>query len=119
MSDKELFETFAQNFVRPEFRDRFVHEALKKPGKLHSRICHSIGDLFDAKFAHGTCSFGDAENCVMISGSKGFKTATWSDARNLIGFDIGLLVIGADGRKFYAETEASRGDPSVKYAAGS
>lgn len=119
MSSKEFFGTFALNFVRPEFPARFVHEAIKKPEKLHSRVCHSIGDLSDTKFAHGTCTFEDSEECLMISGSKGFKTTTWSDAQDLAGFDVGLLVIGIDAKKFYAETESSRGEPSVKYAAGS
>ena len=119
MSNTELFEVFSTRFVRPEFRDRFVHEAVKKPEKLHARICHSIGDLFEDSLANGQCVFNDAEPCMLLSGLKGFRAATGAEARRLMGLGDGLLVIGSGGGKFYAETEASKGAPSVSYGAGS
>jgi len=42
----KTLETFAENFVVSSFRERFVHEAIRKPGKLQGRICHAIHEVF-------------------------------------------------------------------------
>jgi hypothetical protein len=119
MSNTEVFEIFSARFVRPEFRTRFVHEAVKKPDKLYARVCHNIDDLFKESLANGRCTFNGTDPCIMLAGLKGFRAATWSEAHRLMGLGDGLLVIGSGGTKFYAETEAMQGAPSVSYAAGS
>ena len=43
---QDLLVTFAVRHVQSGIRERFLHEALKKPGKLQSRICHTIHDIF-------------------------------------------------------------------------
>ena len=119
MGDKEIFEVFASAFVRPEFCDRFVHEAAKKPDKLLARVCHSPDDLFEASLANGRCTYEPSEPCLILSSSKGFKSSTWAETQRAMGLGDGLLVIGNGGGKFYAETEASKGAPSVVFAGGS
>ncbi|UNK50646.1 hypothetical protein MNR01_06475 [Lysobacter sp. S4-A87] len=119
MGDKETLEAFASAFVRPEFRDRFVHEAEKKPDKLLARVCHNPDDLFEASLANGRCSYEPSESCLILSSPRGFRAATWAEAHRAMGLGDGLLVIGTGGGRFYAETEASKGAPSVVFAGGS
>ena len=121
MGNRHVFEAFALAYVRPEFRDRFVHEAAKKPEKLLSRVCHTPADLFDTSLANGKCSYEPTEPCLVLSRAyiRGFRASSWAEAHRAMGLGDGLLVIGAEGRKFYAETEAMQGAPSVSYAAGS
>jgi len=119
MGDKEIFEAFALTFVRPEFRDRFVHEAAKKPEKLLARVCHNPDDLFEASLASGRCSYDPSELCLILSSPSGFRAATWAEADRAMGLGDGFLAIGSFGGKFYAETEASKGAPSVRFAGGS
>jgi hypothetical protein len=116
MVDMEILEAFASTFIRPAFRDRFAHEAAKKLGKLLDRVCHNAGELFEAALVNGSCSYESFESCFILSDARGFKAATWAEACRVMGLGDGLLVIGADGAKFYAETEASRSAPSVVFA---
>ncbi|MDQ7827059.1 MAG: hypothetical protein RDV48_29955 [Candidatus Eremiobacteraeota bacterium] len=116
MKHRETFEKFADRFVKREFRNRFLHEAVKKPQKLHSRICHGIEELFEKSLAGGRCSFEPSERCLVLSGDKGFREAEWAEALDLMGMGEGLLVIGQDGDRFYAESEASKGIISMAYA---
>lgn len=119
MGDKEVFEAFASTFIKPEYRDRFVHEAANKPDKLLARVCHNPDDLFEASLANGRCSYDPSESCLVLNSARGFRATTWAEASRAMGIGDGLLVIGTGGGKFYAETEASKGVPSVVFAGGS
>ena len=116
MTNIEIFEAFASTFIRSEFRERFAHEATKKPGKLLERVCHESGQMFEATLANGSCSYQPSESCLILSGLKGFVVSTWAHASRAMGLGDGFLVIGSGGSKFYAETEASKGAPSVVFA---
>lgn len=118
MSDQEILKVFAAAFIKPRFRDRFMHEAAKKPEKLLARVCHNPDDLFDTSLTNGRCSYEPAESCLILSCLKGFRASNWAEADRAMGLGEGLLVIGSDGQKFYAETEASQGVPTVVFAGG-
>ena len=119
MDSKPALEAFAQRYVVAGFRERFVHEAMKRPEKLHSRICHSIEDVLPASFAGNPAPFSSEDQCLVLEGSRGFRATTWGALRRQVGLGEGLLVVGNDGSRFYAETEAARGAPSVAYGHGS
>jgi hypothetical protein len=51
--NRELLETFAAKHVQRSFKDRFLHEAINKPVKLQSRICHTINDVFPESYRDG------------------------------------------------------------------
>ncbi|GAB3317237.1 hypothetical protein [Luteimonas notoginsengisoli] len=119
MDSKSALEAFAQRYVVADFRDRFLHEALKRPEKLHSRICHSIGDLFPASLAGAAAPFSSEDPCLVLEGAGGFRATTWAALPRHVGLGEGLLVVGSDGSRFYAETEAMKGSPSVVYGHGS
>jgi hypothetical protein len=107
MTHVETLQTFAAAFVKPEFQQRFVHEALKKPTKLHERVCHKIDDLFPVKYRNGTVAFKADAPCLVIGWHRGLKEATWGEAHKQMQLGGGLLVIDLSGTKFYAETEGS------------
>ncbi len=116
MSNKEIFVAFASAFIKRSFRDRFVHEAIKKQDKLLARVCHNPDDLFEASLLNGNCSYEPSEACLVLSDFTGFRSSTWAEAQGVMGLGDGVLIIGAAGSKFYAETEASKGVPSVVFA---
>jgi len=113
----ELLETlaiFADRFVQKAFRERFVHEAIKKPIDLHRRICHDIEKVFDAKYKGQPASFKENDNCLFLGWFSPVTAMTWKEAKeNMSGGGGGYLVVKSDGTAFYAETEAY---PSVPYA---
>ncbi len=53
----EFLETFARNFVRPAFATRFLLEAVNKPNKLQSGVCHEIDRIFPQIYRNGKCAF--------------------------------------------------------------
>jgi hypothetical protein len=118
MDYTEIFKAFASRYVKPELRGRFVHEASKKPDKLYCRVCHNIDKLVDVSLVNGQCNFNDDDECIVLSGFRGFQASTWEQIKKQIGLGNGMLVIGSRGVKFYAETESAKGVPSVAYAAG-
>jgi hypothetical protein len=111
--------TFAANHVQPWFRERFLHEALNKNGKLQSRICHTIGDVFADSYRDGSCPFGLGEACIPITGAgiNHFEDYCWSELQSAATPGFGLLVISTDGCKFFAETEHGYRCPSMIYSA--
>jgi hypothetical protein len=114
MEREEILTTFANRFVTKAFRQRFVHEAMKKPIALHRRICHDIEKVFDANHQGKTPSFTDSDECLFLDWTSGFTTTTWKEAQTRMSCGGGgYLVIRVDGGAFYAETEAY---PAVAYA---
>ena len=122
-SFKETLATFAANFVVPEFRERFIHEALKKPQRLHQRICHRIETVFPVKYQGATALFSPDEACLLIGwGQTVIEKTSWSEVEKTSWSEVekmkgagGILVLDISGRKFYAETE---GEPRIQVWGG-
>ena len=116
MSTEELLRVCAENFVLKEFRPRFVHEAMRKPGRLNTRVSHQIETVFDARFRNGRCEYSPMDECIVFAGTRA-ERSTWALASQQFGCGGGILVVGASGRVFYAEAE---GEPvPVVYAGNS
>jgi hypothetical protein len=118
MDMAETLAKFASKFVNNKFRERFLHEALNKPQSLHSRICHNINQVLKPGFADGKCPFRATDPCLILRGGP-TELGTWDEATKHLGMGDGLLVIAASGEKFWAQTEAGQGSPTITYAAGS
>ena len=114
MKNREAFEIFAESFVLPDFRERFIHEALKKPRKLHERICHRISEVFPAQYQDQRVPFTPNGPCLLIGRDPAYQEITWSEAEAKVGLG-GILIIDMTGHKFYAETE---GEPRIHTWAG-
>lgn len=114
----KTLETFAENFVVSSFRERFVHEAIRKPGKLQSRICHTIHEVFAETYLSKVCPFRPEDSCIPITGTgvESLKEDLWSNVERSATCGFGLLVIAPDGTKFSAETEAEKSHPSITYS---
>ena len=105
---------FANRFIEPRLRERFVHEALKKPKALHRRVCHSMSELFGEKFRGQSANFENSDTCLFLGWSSPFEIIDWHTAKkSMSAGGGGYLVIKVDGSAFYAETE---GCPPVCYA---
>lgn len=116
MSSREVLAAFADRFVEPRLRDRFVHEALKKPQALHRRICHDIAELFGDQYRGRSAPFADSEAFLFLGWSTPLESMDWRTAKKRMSAGGGgYLAIKADGSAFYAETE---GYPPVCYAGG-
>jgi hypothetical protein len=114
MEKSKILTAFASRFVRGEFRERFLHEAAKKPVNLHRRICHDIGKVFDGKYEGHPAHFQAADKCLFLGWSSPFILVSWAEAREKMkAGGGGYLVIKSDGAAFYAETESY---PPVAYA---
>jgi hypothetical protein len=108
---------FSMRFVRKALRERFVHEALKKPRKLQARVCHEISEIFDDKYKGSTPRIGDDEQCLFLGWSGQVVELTWREAcEKMADGGGGYLVINSTGTAFYAETE---GYPAFVYAGDS
>lgn len=116
MDAKNALITAAELFVQPAFRERFVHEGVKKPAKLMRRIAHDIESVFENQFVGVNIAFHEADFCWIYSLTGRLKATTWGEARTLV--DIGgggVLIIDVSGRKFFAQSE---GFPPPKQCAG-
>jgi CRISPR/Cas system CSM-associated protein Csm5 (group 7 of RAMP superfamily) len=107
MSTTETIVAFAAAFVKAEFRKRFVHEALKKPSKLHKRVCHRIEELFHPQYKGRSLKILPDSACLVLGWGCGLQESTWREAQNQMQRGGGLLVIDQSAKKFYAETEGS------------
>ncbi len=114
MDTHEILKEFAERFVEKHFRDRFLHEAKKKPQDLHTRICHEIEKVFSSRYTGRSITYKPEDQCLMLSGNK-IEDTTWALAEKQMGLGDGLLIIDATGRKFHAETEAQKNNPSKMY----
>lgn len=98
--------TFVTHCVQAPMRERFVHEAAKRPDKLDKRICHHAHELFLAKVHNGKVTFVADEPCLVLNSTKGFQEMLWRDIEGKTGSYGGPLAISLKLQKFYAETEA-------------
>ncbi len=98
--------TFVTHCVEAPMRERFVHEAAKRPDKLAKRICHHTHELFMAKFHNGKVTFDADEPCLALNSTKGFQEMLWKNIEGKIGSYSGLLISSLQSPQFYAGTEA-------------
>ena len=115
MNTLEVLTTFAESFVIAELRGRFVHEAMKKPEKLHYRICHQMGGLFSEQCRNESVQYQDNDLCLLLGWNANLKGTTWGEAVKDLGMGGGVLIIDGSGKKFLAESE---GCPKVEVWAG-
>ena len=118
MDRDEILKEFTIRFVEKNFRDRFLYEAKKKPGDLHARICHEIAKVFSSRYAGGSITYQPEDQCLVLSGNK-IEETTWALAQKQMGLGDGMLIIDATARKFYAETECEKKNPSQIYCSQS
>lgn len=107
MNTTDTLAAFATNFVKENLRDRFLHEALKKPTKLQARICHGLDELFPEKYKNGSALFEPETPCLLLGRRSKFEETIWREASKQLGFGDGVLVISSTGRQFYAESEGT------------
>ena len=114
----EVFLTeFAAHFVGAPFRERFVHEAMKKPQRLASRICHSIEEVLSGSYLPDGTPFAPQDVCVPISGTDlNLQECHWMDLAPYVDRGAGVLIASKTGDRFYAETESEYGSPYVVYS---
>ena len=115
MDRDEILKEFTERFVEKHFCDRFLHEAKKKPQDLHTRICQGIEKVFSSRYAGGSITYQPEDKCLVLSGNK-IEETTWALAQKKMGLGDGLLIFDATGRKFYAETEGEKNNPSQIYS---
>ena len=108
---------FAARFVIPSYRERFVHEAMKKPQRLATRICHSIGEVLSQSYPADSISFDPQDECVPISGTDlNLQECCWVDLSPYVGRGAGILIASKACDRFYAETESEYGSPFLVYS---
>ena len=106
MNRAEAFATFSKKFVNESFRERFIHEATKKPERLAFRVCHDMGTVLPLRYKGITVEFEPETICLMLGRKMSFEEVSWSAAQRELAFG-GVLVIAATGEKFCAMTEGS------------
>jgi hypothetical protein len=118
MKTLSQLEEFAGRFVLAPFRERFVHEALKKPSKLHERICHRIEEIFPTRYRNGQLPFRSGDLVFPIIGTSHDceGEVDWDIVSDREGTGYGFLVASADLLHFYAETESGLGSPYRTYS---
>jgi hypothetical protein len=111
MTSKTRLEEFAGRFVLAPFRERFVHETLKKPKKLHERVCHRIEEIFPTRYKNGRLPFSSGDRVFPIIGTSHDceGDVDWDAVSDREGTGYGFLVASADLLHFYAETESGLG----------
>lgn len=106
---KPILDLFASFYVRPNLRERFIHEAIKYPKKLDRRI--RSGELFDDNLLGKPTHFPDSGLYLRFS-PQGFYTFSCKyfddygvDIKGDLWIDSGELIISSDGRWFWSATE--------------
>ncbi|GEM_PF-4651194 len=116
MDERSAIEAAAQRFVLSTFRDRFVHEALRRPERLMTRICHQIDAVFERRFRGGSTACPAQAPCLFFELTGRRSWTTWGLAMDLVRRGGGgFLVIDGSGRGFFAQAE---GEPPPTCYAG-
>jgi len=108
---------FIESFIQKEHRERVSHEWCKKEEKLYYKICHNSEELFKPECSGRASTINSNESCFMLSGSR-INEVLYSEAEKKIDTGYGVLIVTTSGNKFYAESESTKGYPSVSYAGG-
>ena len=106
MTIDETLAEFARHFVQSHYRERFLHDARRRPEKLDSKVSHASADIFEPRTLGGSVQYDDADPCLFFFRS-GFINMPWGEAMRRIEAHGGggYLVIDATGRKFFAQSE--------------
>ncbi len=104
MDKLAVLTVFANRFVVADFRDRFLHEAMKKPRKLNSRICHAIWEVIPQQYKNTMPKFAPNTECLFLD-NVGFVVMTWAEAMALAKTGGGNLIVDHTGLGFFANTE--------------
>jgi hypothetical protein len=108
---------FGARFVGESFRERFVHEAMNKPHRLATRICHSIEEVLSGSYLSDGTPFAPQDVCVPISGTDlNLQECCWMDLSAYVDRGAGVLIASKACDRFYAETESEYGSPYVVYS---
>ena len=94
--------------------DSIAVAALKKPERLTSRLSHKIGEIIPEKYKNKEIEFSEEDTCLLIMND--LEELAWKEIKVHVNDGAGKLVIGKDGKSFYAETETEFGSPSTSYA---
>jgi hypothetical protein len=106
--------TFAHLYIRADFRTRFLHEAVKKPGRLYWRVCHATEQLFDDRLKGAPVRWPTSQIYLSLSNT-GLHVQSWGDAEGRPSLDEGLI-IADEGRWFWARSECGRHLPAQDYS---
>jgi hypothetical protein len=109
-----VLNTFAKLYVRADFRTRFLHEAVKKPGRLYWRICHATEQLFDESLKGAPVRWPTSRHYLSLS-HIGIDVQSWGDAEGRPSLDEGLI-IADEGRWFWARSESGQHLPAQDYS---
>ena len=80
MTTSESLKAFTERFILATARERFLHEAKKKPQRLLERICHNAQELFDTSLTGNRFKPIETNEYLIPSGKKGFILITGHDA---------------------------------------
>lgn len=106
MDIKRPITVAANKFVLKNFRERFVHEATKKPAKLMKRVCHEIESVFEDRFFNRVPNYPENEKCFLFDLSGHLSILSWKDAMEVVGIGGGgILIIDESGSRFFAQSE--------------
>jgi len=111
-----ILETFAQLYIRGEFRSRFLHEARQKPGQLDARVCHGIEQLFEDRFKMKPRELPKS-GVYLILYNTGFKVEAWPADDAALKLAYGGLIISHGGKWFWSRSEPMKGSPEIEYHA--
>lgn len=111
---ESILETFAQRYIRREFRSRFLHEAKKNPGRLNSRVCHRTEQLFEERLKAKLKSLPQSGECLVLYNS-GFAIEAWSACDANFVLADGGLIISHGGSWFWARSEPQKGVLGIDY----
>ncbi|WP_157380589.1 hypothetical protein [Burkholderia ubonensis] len=111
---ESILEEFAQQYVRSEFRSRFLHEAKKKPGQLYDRVCHRIDQIFEDRLKFEPKSLPKSGQYLSLHNS-GFVVEVWSVSNAYAMLATGGLIISHGGNWFWARSESEMGVSGIDY----
>ncbi len=110
---KALLDTFASRYLIQSVRDRFVHEAIKRPQKFYQRLCN--GGVFEECFLGRPDHIPEAQHYLsFFSGGYEIISATEFPLYAMTAGDGGL-VMSLDAQWFWACDEGGVRQPAKHY----
>ena len=110
---KSLLDTFASRYVVKSMRDRFVHEAIKRPQKFYQRLCN--GGVFEERFLGRPDHIPQAQHYLSFL-SAGYEIISGTDfLLYAMSAGDGGLVMSLDAQWFWACDEAGQRQPAKHY----
>lgn len=111
---KTLLDIFASRYVIKSMRDRFVHEAIKRPKKFYQRLCH--GSLFEDRFLGRPDHIPQAQHYLSFVASGRYEIIPGTEfSLDAMQAGDGGLVMSFDAQWFWACDEAGQRQPTKHY----